>query len=321
MSGEAAGIALEDDLREGPALAKTLGERLRSPVGAEPRRPPRPVEEARRRCHPAGRRQRREQGVGRRPADLERLGHRAERFVDPAELGGGQPHRPVEPVRVETEEPRRGHGAAEPAERRRGVPAGPVVPGGQGLGDPAHHLRTQREGAEHRTAPEPARLGESHEPGKDRRRQVTRQVQVDVVVVEGVGRDAVEERRRHRRRRPGRAEHGRRAGRLVQDFAEPSGHRLRRPRDGHAPPVEGGQARHLDDGLREIVEARLGDELEERPARPRHHAPAAAGVAPDPPAAIWAKKAFARWPTSLRERSSLCVASPHSWPKGSATLA
>ena len=77
------------------------------------------------------------------------------------------------------------------------------------------------------------------------------------------------------------------------------------------------------DDAEDVLARRSGPwiELEERPARPRHHAPAAAGVAPDPPAAIWAKKAFARWPTSLRERSSLCVASPHSWPKGSATLA
>ena len=61
--------------------------------------------------------------------DLEGLAHVPERLVDAGQLGRREPHRPVDPARVQTQQPgARGRGA-EPPERRGRVPPGAVVPG------------------------------------------------------------------------------------------------------------------------------------------------------------------------------------------------
>ena len=127
----------------------------------------------------------------------------------------------------------------------------------------------QHEGRENRAPARSPRLGQRQEAREDRRRHVTGEREHGVVVVEGVRGGAVPERRRDQRRRPAGAQDGRGPGGLRRGLAEETRHRLVHAPDRDAPPVQHGDAAHLDSRLGDRLEGRLGHELEQR--RPGRH--------------------------------------------------
>ena len=205
-----------------------------------------------------GRQAGRQQAVGGRLAGVERLAHRAEHRLQACRLCGGDAEGRGGGVAVEAEQVRAGRRRAEGARRSRGVEAPQVVLDADRAGDAALGLVAGNEGGGDRPARAVALLGQGEQRRQHRHGRVASHGLVDVVVVEGVGRGAVDE---------GGVEHGEalappdqgdaavRRAVLEQLVREQRRGRLDGAGERHADPVEQALAGKLDDVLGKVVEA------------------------------------------------------------------
>ena len=129
-----------------------------------------------------------EQPVLRRLAGVERLAHRAELRFEPGRLRAGDAERAAGRLGVEAEQMRAGRRGAERADRAGRVKAARVMAGAQRHADAAAGLVAGDKGGDRPPCPSALLLGEREQRRQDRDRHMAWHRQVDVVVVERVGR-------------------------------------------------------------------------------------------------------------------------------------
>ena len=151
-------------------------------------------ERARARREALRREQRRDQARACRAPRMERLGHRAELLAQAYRLRRGDAERHRGLRFVELEQACAGRGRAEHAGRARDVPAAVVVIGVEGVAHAARHVDAEDERVDQRPTACAGVLGQRQRGRSHRTGRVDDRLQVRVVEVERVRRDAVDER-------------------------------------------------------------------------------------------------------------------------------
>ena len=141
--------------------------------------------------------ERRREPVPCRKPDVQRLAHRAEHLAQARGLRGGNAERPYELLLAQTEELARRGRRAEHARGSGDVPADVVVAGVYGVADAALDLDAKRERVQEIGTADRSIFGECEDRGSDRSARMYDCLEMGVVEIEGVRRDAVHERGEH----------------------------------------------------------------------------------------------------------------------------
>ena len=199
-------VRVEGDLE---ALAQLVGRLVpRALVGDDLEQAARRLQRAGTRREAMPREQRRHQPGPRRRAGMERLGHGAELLAQAHRLRRCDAERHGTAAFVQAEDAGAAGRRAQHAGGPGDVPAAVVVVGVHHVADAARHVDAQHQRIDH-VAPGRAALLRQREHGRcDRARRMDDRLQVRVVEVEGVRRDAVDQRRARHVDALAAAEHG-----------------------------------------------------------------------------------------------------------------
>ena len=144
---------------------------------------------------------RRHQPVLRGHASMHRLAHGAEHRLQAGRLRRRDPASHGCPIGVEFHQPAAGRRRADASNRRGGMETVAIVAGAHQRARPAGHFVARDEGCEMSSCDAPISSASATQPRQQRNRRMAEDRHVHVVIVDGMGRRAVDQRRVERRSR------------------------------------------------------------------------------------------------------------------------